>query len=1049
MFEKLEEVKNIPKEEEKIVEFWKKEKIFEKSLKLREKAPRYIFLEGPPTANGKPGVHHGLSRIYKDTVLRYKSLTGYYVPRKAGWDTQGLPVEIEVEKMLNIHTKKEIEEYGIEKFNALCRESVMKYTEDWEKTTDRIGFWLDLKNAYKTYENYYLESVWWLLKKIYERGLLYEDYKVIPYCPRCGTTLSSHEVSLGYRKVKDPSVFVRFKVKEERFKNTSFLVWTTTPWTLPSNMACAINQSFEYALVDYNGEKLILSVNRLHEVLGHEYTILEKFPASEIEGMKYEPPFDFASGVLKENDLDRAFRIVFGDFVTEKDGTGIVHIAPAFGEDDLNVSKKYNVPFIQFVDLNGNLTTPKWNGMFAKKADPLIIEDLKERGLLFKKELYEHDYPFCWRCDTPLLYYAKASWFIKMSAVREELLRNNESINWFPENIKYGRFGNWLENINDWALSRERYWGTPLNIWKCEECGHIESVGSIKELQEKAIEQVPDDIELHKPYVDRIHLICPKCGKAMERVPEVIDVWFDSGAMPFAQWHYPFENIDEFEKNFPADFITEAIDQTRGWFYSLLAISTLVKNMSPYKTVMCLELILDEKGQKMSKSKGNVIDPWSILNVQGADAFRWAIYTASPPWVPRRFGPNVVQDALKDFVIPLRNVYSFFALYANIDNFNPNTAKNIPVKDRNILDRWIIARLEEINKEILERFDKFEITPITKDIQKFVDDLSNWYVRRSRRRFWKSENDEDKNSAYLTLYEVLKKLSVLLAPFTPFLSENLYDKLVKNILKDAKESVHLEDYPKPDESLIDLKLIDDMEVMLEVVSLGRSLRKDSKIKVRQPLKGILVLPRNNNEKLLLEENTDVIKEELNVKEVIFVDSYEPFVEVSLRLNLANVGERLGNKIPLVLNEIKHKDLVTQFLEKGQILINVQGDEILLNRSDILVDLKGKESYIGNYENGRFVFLDKFLTEDLLKEGTAREIVHSIQNLRKEANLEISDRIVLEVEPEDSAVKDFMGYIMAETLSERLCKIENPLIEGEVKQGNNIYRIKLKKFNERE
>lgn len=1049
MFEKLGEVASIPKEEEKIVEFWKKEKIFEKSLKLREEAPRYVFFEGPPTANGKPGVHHGLSRIYKDTVLRYKSLTGYYVPRKAGWDTQGLPVEIEVEKMLNIHTKKEIEEYGIEKFNALCRESVMKYTEDWERSTDRIGFWLDLKNAYKTYENYYLESVWWLLKKIYERGLLYEGYKVIPYCPRCGTTLSSHEVSLGYRKVKDPSVFVRFKVKEERFKDSSFLVWTTTPWTLPSNMACAINPNFEYALVEYNGEKLILSVNRLNEVLGQEYTILEKFPANEIVKMKYEPPFDFANDVLKGDELDKAFRIFFGDFVTESDGTGIVHIAPAFGEDDLNVSKQNNIPFIQFVDLNGNLTTPKWNGIFAKKADPLIIEDLKERGLLFKKELYEHDYPFCWRCDTPLLYYAKASWFIKMSAVKEELLRNNESINWFPESIKYGRFGNWLENINDWALSRERYWGTPLNIWKCGECGHIESIGSIKELQEKAIEQVPDDIELHKPYVDRIHLACPKCGEAMERVPEVIDVWFDSGSMPFAQWHYPFENVDEFEKNFPADFITEAIDQTRGWFYSLLAISTLVKNMSPYKTVMCLELILDEKGQKMSKSKGNVIDPWSILDVQGADAFRWAIYTASPPWVPRRFGPNVVQDVLKDFIIPLRNVYSFFALYANIDNFDPNKAKYIPVKDRNILDRWIIARLEGINKEVLERFDKFEITPITKDIQKFVDDLSNWYVRRSRRRFWKSENDEDKNSAYLTLFEVLKKLSVLLAPFTPFLSENLYGKLVKNILKDAKESVHLEDYPEPNENLIDLKLIEDMEVILEVVSSGRNLRKNSKIKVRQPLKGILVFPKSRHERMLLEENTDVIKEELNVKEVIFVDNYERFVDVSLRLNLANVGERLGSKIPLVLNEIKRKDLIEQFLVQGQIVINVKGEEILLNRSDILVDLKGKENYIGNYENGRFVFLDIFLTEELLREGTAREIVHSIQNLRKEANLEISDRIVLEVDPEDNAVKEFMGYIMSETLAEKLCEVENPLIEGEVKQGNIIYSIKLKKFNERE
>lgn len=1048
MFEKLEDVTKIPIEEKRVIEFWKRENIFEKSLEIRKGSKRFVFFEGPPTANGKPGVHHGLSRIYKDTVLRYKSLTGYYVPRRGGWDTQGLPVEIEVEKMLNIHTKREIEEYGIEKFNALCRESVMKYTEDWESTTDRIGFWLDLKNAYKTYDNSYLESVWWLLKQIYDKGLLYEGHKVVPYCPRCGTTLSSHEVSLGYRKVKDPSVYVRFKIIGGKFKGVNLLVWTTTPWTLPSNLACAINPSFEYALVDYRGEKLILSVNRLHEVLGNDYSLLERFQASDLKEAKYEPPFDFAEKVLSKEELARAFRVLFGEFVTESDGTGIVHMAPAFGEDDLNIGIENNLPFVQFVDLEGNLTTPKWKGMFARKADPFIIQDLEDRGLLFKRELYEHDYPFCWRCGTPLLYYAKSSWFIKMSAVRENLIKNNETVNWFPENIKRGRFGNWLENINDWALSRERYWGTPLNLWKCSKCGHIESIGSIRELQEKAVEKVPDNIELHKPFVDRVHLRCPECGEIMERVPEVIDVWFDSGSMPFAQWHYPFENEEEFRKNFPADFITEAVDQTRGWFYSLLAISTLVKDTSPYKTVMCLELILDEKGQKMSKSKGNVIDPWSILDVQGADAFRWAIYTASPPWFPRRFGPNVVQDALKDFIIPLRNVYSFFALYANIDNFNPEEVKYVPVPERNILDRWIIARLEDLNKEIIEKFDRFEITPITKDIQKFVDELSNWYVRRSRRRFWKSENDEDKYAAYLTLYEVLKKLSVLLAPFTPFMSENLYQKLVRNVSVSAKDSVHLEDYPLPEETLIDRKLIDDMEVVLEVVSAGRSLRKDSRIKVRQPLERIIIVPKNEMEIETIGNSFDVIKEELNIKNIEFSSDYSHFVEVFLKLNLTSVGERVGNKISKVIEELKRSNYVKDFLTSAKISMTIDNEEFDFTKNDILVELKGRERFLGSFENGRFVFLDTSLTSELLLEGTAREIVHAVQNLRKDANLEISDRIVLEIEPEDAAIEEFRDYIMAETLAQEISVVENPAIEGEVRQGSASYRIKLKKFNEK-
>jgi len=1040
MFGKLEEVLRIPQEEEQLIEFWKKESVFEKSLKIREGKPHFVFFEGPPTANGKPGVHHGLSRIYKDTVLRYKSLNGYYVPRRGGWDTQGLPVEIEVEKMLDIHTKREIEEYGVERFNKLCRESVMKYTEDWENMTDRIGFWIDMENAYKTYDNKYLESVWWILKQIYDKGLLYEGYKVVPYCPRCGTTLSSHEVSLGYKKVKDPSIYVFFPVKDERFPDTSLLVWTTTPWTLPSNLAAAINPDFTYLLVELDGKKVILAENRAHEVLGDYFTVISKFKTSEIEGIKYEPPFDFAE--LSDSDKEKSFRLVVGDFVTADDGTGIVHMAPAFGEDDLRVGKAYNLPMLQLVDLEGNLTAGKWKGMFVKKADPLIIDDLKERGLLFKKELYEHDYPFCWRCGTPLLYYAKSSWFISMSKVREKLIRNNESINWFPENIKHGRFGNWLENINDWALSRERYWGTPLNIWKCPKCGHTESIGSIKELQEKAIEEVPNDIELHKPYVDRIHIRCPECGEAMERVSEVIDVWFDSGSMPYAQWHYPFENVEEFESNFPADFITEAIDQTRGWFYSLLAISTLIKEISSYKTVMCLELILDEKGQKMSKSKGNVIDPWSSLNTQGADAFRWAIYTASPPWSPRRFGPTVVQDALKEFIIPLRNVYSFFALYANIDNFDPRTSPTIPYDKRNILDRWVLAKLEQINKEVVDRFDKFEITPITKDIEHFVDELSNWYVRRSRRRFWKSENDEDKLSAYQTLYEVLSKLSIILAPFTPFLAETLYQKLLRQVYPDAKESVHLTDYPAPRTELIDEELIDDTELVIETTSVGRSLRKDSKIKVRQPLSRIILLLKNKDEEQIIKTQESVILEELNIKRVEFTERIEPFVKVNLKPNLPLLGGKYGNKLPLIVRELAKDEVSKELLMHGRVKIN---DEITVYLNEVIVEVVGKDNFVGAFDNGRFVILDKTLTDELVNEGIAREIVHTVQNMRKEAKLEISDRIILSISPENRAIERFKDYIMAETLSSNISNIEDSLSEQDLKiDDKNVFTLKLKK-----
>ncbi len=1042
MFKGIAKATDIPVEEERIIDFWNKNKIFEKSLEIRKDKEKFVFFEGPPTANGRPGVHHGLSRIYKDTVLRYNSLRGFYTPRRGGWDTQGLPVEIEVEKKLGIHTKVEIEAYGVEKFNKLCRESVMQYKEEWERMTDRIGFWLDMGNAYVTYENKYLESVWWILKQIFDKGLLYKGNRVSPYCPRCGTTLSSHEVSLGYQKVKDPSIFVKFEVENDEFPDTYLLVWTTTPWTLPSNLAVAINPDFTYVLVNYEGEKLILSENRLKEVLKENYKIVKTFSSKELEGIKYKPLYDYAAFSDKERSM--AYKVVTADFVTGDDGTGIVHMAPAFGEDDLEVGKKYNLPFVQFVDLEGNLTEGKWKGMFVKKADPLIIKDLGERGLLLKKELYEHDYPFCWRCGTPLLYYAKKSWFINMTKVKDQLIANNESINWFPEHIKHGRFGNWLENIKDWALSRERYWGTPLNIWVCKECSHKESIGSIEELREKAIEEVPSDVELHKPYVDNFHLRCPKCGEVMERVPEVIDVWFDSGSMPYAQWHYPFENQKEFEKDFPADFITEAIDQTRGWFYSLLAISTLIKGISPYKNVMCLELILDEKGQKMSKSKGNVIDPWVILDKQGADAFRWSIYTASPPWSPRRFGTNVVNDAMKGFIIPLRNVYSFFSLYANIDNFNPLSIPSIPVEERNILDKWIIAKAEKLNQTIVEKMKIFEITFLTREIQSFVDELSNWYVRRSRRRFWKSQNDSDKLSAYFTLYEVLKKLTLLLAPFTPFLAETLYSNLVKGILPGAKESVHLEDYPEPDVKYIDEKLIEDMELIINVTSLGRAARKMSKIRVRQPLSKLVVYVENDEEKGIIAKSSSVIKEELNVEDIELTDSISKYCAVILKPNLPVLGKKYGKNLPEIAKQLNNPEKGAEFVKIGKVMVDINGAEVELSGSDLILELENKGNYIGVRDKGYFVFLDTTLTYALRGEGIAREIVHTVQGMRKEANLNISDRIKLSLEPYDDTIKEFTEYIMQETLAEELTQLEKPIIIKELSIGEKKYWLAIEK-----
>uniref|UniRef100_A0A7C3MKW9 Isoleucine--tRNA ligase n=1 Tax=Dictyoglomus thermophilum TaxID=14 RepID=A0A7C3MKW9_DICTH len=859
MFKKLPSLINFPQMEEEIMKFWKDRDTFKKSLEIRKGSPRFNFYEGPPTANGKPHAGHVLPRIYKDLFPRYKTMQGYYVPRKAGWDTHGLPVELEVEKELGINSKQEIEKYGIEEFNKKCRESVFRYEREWRLFTERIGFWIDMDNPYITLSNDYIESVWWLLKKIWERGLLYKGYKIVPWCPRCETALSDHEVAQGYKETEDPSIFVKFKIKNQN--DTYFLAWTTTPWTLISNIALAVHPDEDYVKVKYNNEYYILAEKRLTYVFPEgNYEIIEKYKGKDLEKTYYEPLFNFLP-----IDKDSHY-VVLGDFVTLEDGTGIVHIAPAFGDEDFQIGKKYDLPFLQPVDQNGKFIkeVEPWAGMFIKKADPLIIENLKNRGLLFKEEKYLHSYPFCWRCDTPLIYYARASWYIKTTAVKEDLLRNNQKINWYPEHIKEGRFGNWLANNIDWSLSRERYWGTPLPIWICESCGHQECIGSYKELG------ITDtkNFDPHKPYIDKITLKCPKCGGTMYRVPEVIDCWFDSGAMPVAQWHYPFENEEEFKASFPADFICEAIDQTRGWFYSLLAISTLVFNKPAYNNVLVTELVLDEKGEKMSKHKGNVVDPWLILNKYGADALRWYIFTVSPPWVPLRFSPDAVNEALKKFLLTLWNTVSFFSIYAEIDGFDP-TQNSISLETlEDVSDRWIISRLNSLILKVKDDMDKFNATSAARSIQSFViDDLSNWYIRLNRERFWKSEKDNDKWSAYTTTYTVIKELTKLLAPFIPFTTEKIYQEIVRVAEKEAPESVHLCDYPQGEIKYIDPALEADMEIVRNIVTIGRMLRNQANIKIRQPLSKIWINTKGNKENL--EKLYKYIKQELNVNDVIF------------------------------------------------------------------------------------------------------------------------------------------------------------------------------------
>ncbi|MGB9810868.1 MAG: isoleucine--tRNA ligase [Dictyoglomus turgidum] len=968
MFKKLPSLINFPEMEEEILKFWKDNDTFKKSLEIRKGSPRFNFYEGPPTANGKPHAGHVLPRIYKDLFPRYKTMQGYYVPRKAGWDTHGLPVELEVEKELGLNSKQDIEKYGVEEFNKKCKESVFRYEREWRRFTERIGFWIDMDNPYITLSNDYIESVWWLIKKIWEKGLLYKGYKIVPWCPRCETALSDHEVAQGYKETEDPSIFVKFRVKDQ--ENTYFLAWTTTPWTLISNVALAVHPEEEYVKVKHNNEYYILAEKRLPYIFEEgTYEIVEKKKGKEIEKAYYEPLFTFLP-VDKD-----AYYVVLGDFVTLEDGTGIVHIAPAFGDEDFQLGKKYDLPFLQPVDQNGKFIKEikPWAGMFIKKADPLIIEYLKERNLLLKEEKYTHTYPFCWRCDTPLIYYARSSWYIKTTAIKEDLLNNNRKINWYPEHIKEGRFGNWLANNIDWALSRERYWGTPLPIWVCDSCGHEECIGSYEELG------ITDtkNFDPHKPYIDQITLKCPKCGGTMHRVPEVIDCWFDSGAMPVAQWHYPFENQEEFKASFPADFICEAIDQTRGWFYSLLAISTLVFNEPAYKNVLVTELVLDEKGEKMSKHKGNVVDPWIILNKYGADALRWYIFTVSPPWVPLRFAPDAVNEALKKFLLTLWNTVSFFSIYAEIDGFDPNS-HFVPFNElEDHSDKWIISRLNSLIVKVKNDMENFNATQAARSIQSFViDDLSNWYIRLNRERFWKSEKDKDKWTAYTVTYTVIKELSKLIAPFIPFTAEKIYQEIVRVAEKDSPESVHLCDYPEEAKELIDTTLEENMEIIKEIVTAGRMLRNQANIKIRQPLSKIWIKVDPKLEKDI-EALKKYVQQELNVEEVIMgsaeskegvlyhkEDAFEIELDTKLTEELLNKGilRELEHKIQMLRKEAKldYTDRIKFYYEGSQRIKNI----IENNKEEFAEEILAIEIKEGNMPDSAYKKNIKVYDEEL-------------------------------------------------------------------------------------
>lgn len=995
---------NFVEEEKKVEKFWEDENIFEKSIAEREGDKPYVFYDGPPTANGKPHIGHVLTRVIKDMIPRYRTMKGYMVPRKAGWDTHGLPVELEVEKLLGLDGKEQIEQYGLEPFIEHCKESVWKYKSMWEDFSKTVGFWADMEHPYVTYDNNFIESEWWALKKIYEKGLLYKGFKIVPYCPRCGTPLSSHEVAQGYKNVKERSAVVRFKVVGE---DAYFLAWTTTPWTLPSNVALCVNPEETYCKVKAaDGYTYYMAKALLDKVLGKlateekpAYEIIEEYKGSELEYKEYEPLFDCVKPVCEKQNK-KGHYIVCDTYVTMTDGTGIVHIAPAFGEDDAKVGRRYDLPFVQFVDGKGNLTeeTP-YAGIFVKKADPLVLKDLDEKGLLFDAPKFEHDYPYCWRCDTPLIYYARESWFIKMTDVRDDLIRNNDTINWIPESIGKGRFGDWLKNVQDWGISRNRYWGTPLNIWQCE-CGHMHSVGSIAELKEMS-DNCPDNIELHRPYIDAVTIKCPHCGKQMHRVPEVIDCWFDSGSMPFAQHHYPFENKELFESQFPADFISEAVDQTRGWFYSLLAISTLIFNKAPYKNVIVLGHVQDENGQKMSKSKGNAVDPFEALEKFGADAIRWYFYTNSAPWLPNRFHDKAVTEGQRKFMGTLWNTYAFYVLYANIDEFDP-TKYSLENCKLTVMDKWLLSKLNSMVKAVDDNLNNYRIPEAARALQEFVDDMSNWYVRRGRERYWVQGLPEDKIAAYMTLYTALVTTAKAAAPMIPFMTESIYQNLVRSVDKTAPESIHLCTFPTVDEKAIDKELEDKMDKVLEIVVLGRAARNGSALKNRQPLATMYVKLDGELDSFY----TDIIRDELNIKNVSFTDKVDDFVTYQFKPQLKTVGPKFGkqlNEIRAALTELDGTAAKKELDENGKIVLSLPSGEVTLETEDLLIEAKQKDGFYTVSDRGITVAIDTTLTKELIEEGFVRELISKIQTMRKEAGFNVTDHISVTVNGSEKVV----------------------------------------------
>ena len=968
--------------EREVEKFWRENHIFEKSIEDRKDAPTYMFYDGPPTANGKPHIGHALTRVIKDMIPRYRTMKGYKVPRKAGWDTHGLPVEIEVEKELGINGKEQIEKYGVAPFIEKCKESVWKYKSMWEQFSNVIGFWADMDDPYVTYHNSYIESEWWALKQIWDKGLLYKGFKVVPYCPRCGTPLSSHEVAQGYKDVKERSAIVRFKKKDE---DVYFLAWTTTPWTLPSNVALCVNPDEEYSKVKQGDYTYILASALVETVLKEDYTVLETYKGKELEGIEYEPLW----GGL--NIKGKAWYVVCDNYVTLTDGTGIVHIAPAFGEDDSRIGRNYNLPFVQLVDAQGNLTKEtKWEGIFVKDADKLVLKDLEESGKLFDAPVFEHSYPHCWRCNTPLIYYARESWYIKMTAVKEDIIRNNNTINWIPESIGKGRFGDWLENIQDWAVSRNRYWGTPLNVWICE-CGHMHSIGSIEELKSMS-KNCPEDIELHRPYIDAVTITCPECGKEMKRTPEVLDAWFDSGSMPFAQHHYPFENQEKFEAQYPADFISEAVDQTRGWFYSLLAISTLIFNRAPYKNVIVMGHVQDEDGQKMSKSKGNAVDPMDALNKFGADAIRWYFYVNSAPWLPNRFHDKAVEEGQRKFLGTLWNTYAFYVLYADIDNFDP-TKYSLEYDKLSVMDKWLLSKLNTLVKTVDEYLGNYKITETARALQSFTDDMSNWYVRRCRERFWAKGMEQDKINAYMTLYTALITLSKISAPMIPFMTEEIYQNLVRSVDKNAPESIHLTDFPKVNEEFIDKDLEVSMDEVLDIVVLGRAARNSANIKNRQPIGNMYVKAEN----VLSPFYVEIIEDELNVKAVEFKDDVEEFVSYSFKPQLKTVGPKYGKllgKIKESLSNLDGHKAMQELNNDGALNFDFDGEKVVLGREDLLIETAKNDNFVTEADNKVTVVLDIRLDDALLEEGFVRELISKIQTMRKEAGFEVVDHIVL-------------------------------------------------------